>query len=138
MIVRPVDVHQPIAQRGERLQRGGRTVDKLAIGAGCGEGALEHELAGVAGFQSVDIEKIVERRAQCADIKHRLDGATIRTGADERAVSALAEHEIERADEDGFARAGLAGDGVVAGTKFQRQVRHQGQLFNAQRDKHAP
>ena len=44
--------------------------------------------------------------------------------------------EVERADEDGFARAGFAGDDVVAGLQLQRQVGHQGEVLDAQRRQH--
>ena len=53
-----------------------------------------------------------------------------------RAVGAFAKDEVERANDDGFARAGLAGDDIAAGLKFERQVRHEGEVFDAQRRQH--
>ena len=44
------------------------------------------------------------------------DRAILRTGADERLVRALAEHQLERTDDDGFAGARLARDGGGTGT----------------------
>ena len=80
----------------------------------------------------------------------RADRTLIRSGEDSCSVEAvfevgvqasaysgtLAEDEIERADDDGFARAGFAGDGVIAGRKFERKVGDQGEIFDAQRGEH--
>ena len=50
--------------------------------------------------------------------------------------SAFTEDEVERADDDGLARAGFAGDDVTAGLEFQREVGHQSKIFDAQRRQH--
>ena len=42
----------------------------------------------------------------------------------------------ERAEDDGFARAGLAGDDVATRLELQRQVAHEGEVFDAQRRQH--
>ena len=73
-----------------------------------------------------------------SNIEHGLDRATFLAAADERAVGAFAEDEVERADDDGLARAGLAGDDVAAGLEFQREVGHEGEVFDAQRRQHLP
>ena len=65
-----------------------------------------------------------------------LDRATVRAAADQRPVRARAEHEIERADDDRLARAGLAADGVVAGLKLEREVRNQREILDSQRRQH--
>ena len=70
------------------------------------------------------------------NVEHGLDRATVAAGADERAVGALAQHKVQRADEDGLAGAGFAGDDVAAGLQFQREVGHQGEVFDAQRGQH--
>ena len=46
------------------------------------------------------------------------------------------EDEIERADDDGFARTGFACDDVATGLEFQRQVAHESEVFDAQRRQH--
>ena len=66
------------------------------------------------------------------DVEHGLDGAALLAAADERAVGAFAQDEVERADDDGFSRAGFAGDGIAAGLEFQREVGDQGEVFDAQ------
>ena len=58
-------------------------------------------------------------------------------GADKRAVGAFAENEVEGANENGFACARLAADGIVAGAELQREVGDQGKIANAQRFQHA-
>ena len=70
-------------------------------------------------------------------VEHGLDGAAILAAADERAVGAFAEDEVESADDNGLARAGFAGDDVATGLEFQREVAHEGEVFDAQRRQHA-
>ena len=103
---------------------------------GGGESAFEDELIFFARFQAVFFEKDVEWRAEFRDIKHGFNRTTVAAAADERAVGAFAEDEVERADDDGFARAGFAGDDVAARLEFQREVGHEGEVFNAQRRQH--
>ena len=53
-------------------------------------------------------------------VLHFEDGlhrAALRAGADQRLVRAFAEDELERADDDRLARAGLAGDRDEAGAE---------------------
>ena len=62
VIVRAVHVHQPFADGGQRVQRGGRAVDELAVRAAGGERALEDELVVLARFQAVLFEKMLSSR----------------------------------------------------------------------------
>ena len=107
-----------------------------------GESALEDELIFLARFQAVLVQKTLEFASAARGvslnlhIEHRLDGAAFLAAADERAVGAFAEDEVERADDDGLARAGFAGDDVAAGLEFQREVAHEGEVFDAQRRQH--
>ena len=64
-------------------------------------------------------------------MQNGFDGTTIAAVADERTVGTFTEDEIERADDDGFARAGLAGDDIAAGLKLKRQVRYEREVFDA-------
>ena len=136
MIVRPVHVHEPLTDAGENIQRGRRAVDELTIRPRTRERTLEDELVVITRLKSVLIEKAFERCAELFHVEHRLHRAGITAAADERAIRALTEHEIERADDDGFARARLAGDDVATGLEFQRQVAHEGEVFDAQRRQH--
>ncbi len=164
VVVRPVDVHEPFADGRQAVQRGGRAVDELAVGAGAGEGAFQDELILFARLEAVLVQEgsqrgrsadfqtgepgVFARNApgqssalrrpgeQLCHVEHRLHRAAILAAADERAVGAFAEDEVERADDDGLARAGLAGDDVAAGLEFQREVGHEGEILDAQRRQH--
>ena len=68
--------------------------------------------------------------------ENRFDGAAISAAADERAIGAFAEDEIERVDDDRFAGAGFAGDGVIAGGEVQGEVRDQSEVLDAERGQH--
>ena len=136
MVVRAVDVHQPLAELAQHTKGGRRAVDELAVGAGGGKGALERELSVLARFEAIFIEEGFQRRAQAGDIEQRLDGAGIAAGADERAVGAFAENEAEGADDDGFAGAGFAGDDIAAGLKFESEIGGQRKVFDADCGQH--
>lgn len=136
MVMRAMHIDEPLTDGAESGERGGRTVDKLAIGAGTGKGALENELAIFDRFETVFVEKGFERSLEPGDVKYGFDGTGIAATADECAVGAFAQNEVQGADDDGFARAGFAGDGIVAWLDFQSQVGHQSKVFNAQRCQH--
>ena len=136
VLVRAVDVHQPLAEGGEDVQGRGRAVDELPVGAGAGEGALEDELVVFARFQAVVFQKGFQRGLEAGDVEDRFDRATVAAAADEGAVGAFAQGEVQGADEDGFAGAGFAGDDVVAGLQLEGQVRHQGEVLDAQGRQH--
>src|SRR5215204_4876190 len=69
-------------------------------------------------------------------IKDGFDGAPVRAAADESAVSSLAQDQAERANEDRFACAGFARDNVETWPKLKREIRHQGEILNAERGQH--
>ena len=69
-------------------------------------------------------------------IFHVEDGfhrARIRPGADEALVRALAQEQLQRAQDDGFARARLAGDGDKTGGKLPVEFFDQSQVLDAER-----
>ena len=69
-------------------------------------------------------------------VENGLHRTTLLATADEGAVGAFAEDKVERADNDGFAGAGFAGDDIASRLEFQREVGHQREVFNAQRRQH--
>jgi len=121
------------------------------------ERAFEDKLIFLARLQAVFLEKISKRRwsaglrygvfritapssraggrrsalvdVQFRDVENGFDGTTVTAAADERPVGAFAEDKVKRADDDGFARAGLAGDDIAAGLELERQVRHEREVF---------
>ena len=133
MVVGAVDVHEPFAERGEDGEGGGRAVDELAVRAGAGEIAFEDELFVFAGFEAVFLKEAGQGGAKALDAQDGLDGATVAAVPDEGTVGALAEDEVESADDDGLAGTGLAGDDIAPGLELKREVRDQGKVFNAQR-----
>ena len=136
VVVRAVHVHKPFANRREDVQCRRRAVDELTICSRAREGAFEDELIFLARLKAVFFEKSFQRRAELFHVEHGLDGATVAAAADERTIGAFAEDEVERSDDDGLARAGLAGDDVAAGLEFERHVRHEREVFNAERRQH--
>ena len=136
MVVRAVHVHKPFANGGEAGEGGGGTVDKLAVGSRGGEGAFEDELMVVTGFEAVVVEETFERGAEFPDIEDGLDAAAFLAAADEGTVGAFTENEVEGAENDGFAGAGFAGDDIAAGLELEREVAHEGEVFDAQRRQH--
>ena len=68
-----------------------RSVDKLAIGSGAGESALEDKLAILAWLQAVLFQKTFQRRPKLPYVKHRLDRAAFLAAADQGAVRAFTE-----------------------------------------------
>ena len=60
MLVRPVHVHEPFAQRGQRGQRGRRAVHELFICPRRREHALDDQLVFLARLQAVLVEKALE------------------------------------------------------------------------------
>ena len=71
-----------------------------------------------------------------ADAKNGLHGALIGTGPDGAAIGSLSQHQIQGAQHHGFSRAGFARDDVATGLEFQREVAHEGEVFDAQSGQH--
>ena len=130
MIVRAVQIHEAVAELREHGERGGAAVDELPVRARCGKDALHDELAVFAALDALFIEPRVQFR-RVLDVKERLDRAAIGTGADERFIRALAEHEFERADDDAFAGARLACDRDEAGANMPFQLLDEGEIADA-------
>ena len=133
VLVRAVNVHQPLTEAGQHVQRRGGTVNELAVGAGAGERAPEDKLILFARLQTVFIEKRFHRGFEAANVEYRFHRARLAAGADQRAVSPLAQHQIQGANKNGFAGAGLAGNDVVTGLQLQSEVRYQGEVLDPKR-----
>lgn len=136
MFVGAVEVHQEGTEGGEGGQGGGRAVDELPVGAVRGEGSLQHEDAGVTGVEALVEEEGIERGLEQADVEDRLDRAEVGAGADGTTVRALPEDELDGAEDDGLASAGLAGDGIEARLEFKGEVRDEGQVPDSKRGQH--
>ena len=132
VVVRAVQVHEQVAELLEDREGGRRTVDELPVAARRREGAFDDQVALHATFQAVFLEFGVERAA-IVHVETRFHGAGVRAGADEALVGAFAQEQFQRAQDDGLARAGLAGDGDEAGGELPFEFLDQGEVFDAQR-----
>lgn len=135
MIMRAVHIYEHLTERGEDRKGGGGAVDELAIGTGGGEGALKDKLVFFAGFEAILFQERGERREVFGG-EDSFDGAGIGPAADEGAIGAFSEDQIQGANNDGFAGAGLARDGVVAGSELEGEVGHESKVLDAERDQH--
>ena len=88
------------------------------------------------GSKPFSSKKRPQRRPQQADVKYGFHRTTLAAAADQSALGAFTDDQIKRADDDGFAGARLAGDGVESRLEFQGQVSDQSQVFDAQDDEH--
>ena len=75
--------------------------------------------------------------ARVAEFEHGLDRAGVLAGADERFVGAFAEHEFERADDDGLAGAGFPGDADQAGAEFPDEFIDEGEIADFEKGEHS-
>jgi len=136
VIVGPVNVDQPFSDGGQNLQRRRRAIDELAIRARRRESPLDDDLSILTRLQAIFIEIRHEGSLQRTDVEDGLDRAGIGATANQGTIGAFAQHQAQSADEDGFSRAGFAGDDVQAALQFQRQVRHEGEVLDAQCGQH--
>jgi len=131
VVVGTVKIHQQIAESAEEGERAGGAVDKLPAGAFGWEGAFDQEAAVFAGFGTVFLEQGGEIFFG-GIFKDGLNRAGLGPAADQSLVGAFAEEEGEGAEDDGFSRAGLAGDGGETGAGFPRDVLDESEIANSQ------
>ena len=129
----PVKINQAVAENFEQGEGAGRTVGELAAARG-GDGAFEQEVAILTGFRASLCEELVVGGG-IGSVEDRFDGAGIRTRADEGFVGAFAKKQIERAEEDGFSRAGFSGNGIKSRPRSPGQLLDQSQILYAQGNK---
>lgn len=135
VVVWAVEIDEEIAKGFEDGEGGGGGVDELAIGAGGGEGALEDEGAILAGLGTGVLDAGVDGGG-VIEMEGGLDRAGIRAGADEGFIGALADEELESADDDGLAGAGLARDGGEAGGESPLEVLDEREIADAEGGEH--
>ena len=136
VVVRSMDIDQPVAERGEGIEGGGRAINELAVGAGDGQGAFEDEESVFAGFEPILTEKCIEGQIKLTEVESGLDCAGFGAETDQGAVGAFSQGEIEGADDDGFPGAGFARNRIVAGLKFESEIGHEREVFDAQAGQH--
>lgn len=136
VVVGPVHIDEPFADGTEDAEGGGGAIYELAVGAGAGKTTFEEELLVFAGVQPVCLEKGGQERMQGAGLEYGFDAAVFLAAANEGAVGASAEDEVEGAEDDGFTRAGFTSDNVATGLEFEREVADESKVFNAKRGQH--
>ena len=107
-------------------------IDELAVRAGLGEDALHDEFLARAWIDAL-IKETGVQFLRVVEMKDGLDGAALRSAADERLVGALTENEFQCADDDRFSRAGLAGDGGKPARQGPFQIFHEGEILDPER-----
>ena len=110
MIVRAMDIDQPITDLLEQSQSDGSGVEKLTVGAGGAEGTFDDQLTVLAWFYAMFGKELVEGGRHTRDIEEAFDGAGLRIGTDEGTIGPLTEKEIEGAEHDRFPGTGFAGE----------------------------
>ena len=68
--------------------------------------------------------------------EYGLDRALVGAGTDERLVGTVAKNQIERTNNNGFARTGFAGDDVQTATELNGDILNDGDVTNAKRLEH--
>ena len=130
MIMRSVKIDQFVAELLENPQRGGRSVDELAIAFRRRESARFRIKSSSHGSIPASSKRGFHFREFVA-LKNRFDRAHIRSSPDQRFVGAFAEQQLERADDDRFAGAGFACDSDEPRRDFPFQFFDQREIFDS-------
>ncbi len=125
-------------QRGaDRLQ--GLHADRLVVdeGAGTAVGQLHPAQDHLAGVVEAVVAENRRGRMSLGDIEHRGDLALLHAMADEAGIAAAAERQRESIEQDGFARAGLAGQHRKATGELDIEPLDQDDVTDRQTGQHA-
>ena len=129
MIVGPVQINQIVTKFFEICQGSGRAVDELTIVPLTRKTSFQNQIA-IARLNSRFLETPIPFCTIIA-LKNCFYRARLRSGAKKRFVSALAEQQLERANDDRFTGAGFAGNGSEARRDFPFQILNQGEIFDS-------
>ena len=134
VVVLAVDVDQGGGE-GFEFAAGHALVVHPGFAAAVAQGAADVDLAGVVRVvEAVFGKRLLVCAAQFAE--GGADGGACLAVADAAGVGAFAEDEAEGVDENGFARAGFAGQDVVAGTEGDFAVFDDGDLVDGELFEH--
>lgn len=131
MIVGPVQIDEENAEPSEESKGTGRSIGKLASGAGGGQSALEEELTVIAGFRAMGVEEC-RNGGFGHPGKGRLDRAGISARADERFIRPLTEQQRDSTKDDGFTGSGLSGDSGKPGVEVPSEILDESKISNSQ------
>lgn len=131
MIMRPVQIHQHVAERLKQRKRTRRAIHKLPPGTLCRQRTPDQQLpistrlGTMIGQQRINRPRPVHR-------KHRLNHTGISPATNERFIRTHAKQQLQRPDQDGFTRPGLAGDGDKPRAGLPCEILDQRKIFNAE------
>ena len=128
-------IHQAFPHALEHLQGRGAVVDDAAARAVRGEGAADYKLPLLARGQAHFVEDRVDIRG-IGEVEHGLRHALVGASPDRRLVGAFAEQQTKRADDDGFAGAGLTGNDVQSRFELDRDILDQREVPHSERLQH--
>ncbi len=126
MIVLPVDVDEPRPELAEPPHRDKDAVDEGLARALVGDRALDDELAVLRLGKPGQID------GQSGDVKDGLDQGLALARPDEIGGALVALNEADGVDDNGLARAGLAGQDGEAGVEVDLEVLDRRQIPDAQ------
>lgn len=131
VVVRTVQINEPVAQCPQQPQRARRSVDKLTPGPGCRHRALQQQPPVLAGLRSPLLQK-GGYTILFHILKYRLHRTGVLPGADQRFVRPLAEQQHQCPDQHAFARTGLPGDHGKTGSGLPEKILDQGKISNSE------
>ncbi len=125
-----MEIDKFVAEIFQDRQCGWRTVDELARAGAGRETSFDDEIV-LARFDS-SFEKLRVQFLQVLSAENCLDCAQVGPGANQRFVGALAEQELQRPDDDRFARAGFSGDSNEARPELPLEFFHEREILDSQ------
>ena len=134
MLVLAVELHQRVPQPLQEPHRGGSVIDEHAVPAGPCHLPLDHELAAqqrMAGCLEDPCHRAARPRLE-ESFHHR----RLRAGSDEVGLRTCADDQQEGIDDDGLARARLAGEDVEARAEGHRHLLDDGKVAKPELGQH--
>ena len=135
MIVRSVKIDKKFADAFEDLKGDGRAVDELLVGTAEADGALDEEFPILAGLQAGFGEDGIDGGGVLQG-KGGLDGAGVFAIADEGAVGALAQDELQGTDDDGLASSCFSRHANESWPQFPGDVFDEGKVADFDKREH--
>lgn len=128
MLVRAMQIDEQSAEGFQERERAGRAVHELFVARA--EDAFHHQRIAFAGLEAAAFEEGVDEVEIRIELEDRLDGAERFARADEIVVRALAEDQLQRADDHGLAGTRLAGDPDEARAELPGEVVDEGEILD--------
>src|SRR2546426_54515 len=130
VIVRSMKINKIVSEIFQDRQCSWRTIDELARARADRETSLNDEIV-LAWFDS-GLDQLRINLFQIVAGKDCLDCAEIGPGANDRLIRAFTEQQLQRTDDDRFARAGFPGDGNEARPELPLEFFHEREISDSQ------